>query len=499
MEARCDIADDPAPANPGVCAASLDSDACRETDAVGLQADAVNRCQIAPLQSDGLTIDANTLAVRVDASLSGPMAPGLDCVDFVGAVDPEAAEPFWTEWTVRDGRFDGNLPGPDFHPLQAEIESSDLAGAEANACAAINPDFTPMGSQMVFGANFPVCLVDENILEDTTLRADHLYFFSRAVFVGDGSFAEIDAPLSVTLTVEPGTQVLFREGAGLIVSPDARIEATGTRARPIVMSGAESDEPPTRLTSDPTDLNDRGAWTGLVMLGNARTNPNADPVRDIGLVFPDMVLDPQLLNGSDDGDDSGTLQYVVIAEAGGSFGTLGVLSPGLFMGGVGTGTEVDHVQIVSEFDCVGISGGTVGVEHLVCNGPDDDGVDIDDGYRGRIQYGLIRMGPINGHRGIETDGAFDAQPRTAPTLAHITVLGNVGQPRETTIGILHRRGDASRVYRSAFVDDTPAGGAFEGGCVDIDDTLPPGLQHVDVVYQCSGGDALGLALPDDMP
>ncbi len=191
--------------------------------------------------------------------------------------------------------------------------------------------------------------------------------------------------------------------------------------------------------------------------------------------------------GNDDADNSGSVKYLVIAESGVAFQPDAELQ-GLTLEAVGSGTTISHVQVLgSEDDGIEFFGGTVNVDHVVINSQDDDGLDFDDGYRGTIQYAIVRMGNNDGDRGIEADNAGPsdtAEPITAPNVAYLTILGNQGKSSKTTMGALFRRGFAGHIYRAAFVDDPDAlnaGAGFEGGCFDVDDMLPAGLSLTDVV------------------
>ena len=62
----------------------------------------------------------------------------------------------------------------------------------------------------------------------------------------------LEIPIGVTLTVLPGTEVVFEAGAGLLVPGTLR--ADGTAARPIVFKAATAAAP-------------RGGWAGITLLG----------------------------------------------------------------------------------------------------------------------------------------------------------------------------------------------------------------------------------------
>ncbi len=60
---------------------------------------------------------------------------------------------------------------------------------------------------------------------------------------------------------------------------------------------------------------------------------------------------------------------------------------GLTLGGTGSGTVLDHIQSHnSADDGIEIFGGTSNLKYIAITGADDDGFDIDNGYRGFMQF-----------------------------------------------------------------------------------------------------------------
>lgn len=461
-----------------------------------LQTQATENGQIAYSDGAGLTLE-NTLAIDLSAtSIGAPtqaLPSGFAPAAYYGAVDPAASTGWWEGWTSIDSSVDGALPGADFHPLMAEIMGGSLAPAATNDCAAKNADFSNGGTVTVFGATFPVCVIDTDITVDTTLSADHIYLVDGTVSVGTG-MAQLSGgspASSATLTILPGTQIYAVEdkASSLVITRGSKIDADGTADLPIILAAVGADTSATDvITGDPADLTGRGGWGGLVLSGMARENSG-----DTNGELTTEAAPPEAerwFGGKNDGDDSGTVRYMIIAESGFEFRPDEEVQ-GLTLEAVGSGTTIEYVQIVgSEDDCVEWFGGSVNVSHLVCNGVDDDALDMDEGFSGNVQFVLVRMGAMNGDRGIESDGNggnYDAEPFTAPRLANVTVLGNVGRSDGNTSAILHREGFRGQVYRSVFADDQLAGGGFENGCLDVDDVLPTALKHFDSIFDCTGG------------
>jgi len=171
-----------------------------------------------------------------------------------------------------------------------------------------------------------VCVLSGVIEEDTLLTADNQYILSGGVFIGN----DIDP---VTLTIEPGT-TLYGESATdgfLSIRRNAQIIAEGTAEAPIVFTS--SKEPGSRA---------RGDWGGLIINGNAPINACADDGADFCEALGEGGTG--FYGGTDPEDSSGVLKYVRVEFA----GTL--ISPdnelnGIAFLGVGSGTEVDFVQV----------------------------------------------------------------------------------------------------------------------------------------------------------
>ncbi len=196
-----------------------------------------------------------------------------------------------------------------------------------------------------------------------------------------------------TLTIQPGTRILAdkQSNAGIVVQPGGRIIARGTADKPIVMTSAV-----TPATA--------GDWRGLFVLGAA-------PPQGGVLVGGDAVLD---YGGITPDDESGALEFVRIEYS----------ASGLTMGGVGSKTLVDHVEVLRPNDnCFVINGGRVNVKHLVCQAPVDEMFELNAGYQGKMQFLFgFKTGPGAGHHGFLADNAF-------PTVYNATVCGdNVPRP-----------------------------------------------------------------------
>ena len=189
-------------------------------------------------------------------------------------------------------------------------------------------------------------------------------------------------------------------------------------------------------------------WGNLTLLGRAyisedavsgnvaTPNPNNVAVME-GLIAANPKDTRPLYGGGNDDDNSGTLSYVSIRYGGQLVGNNVELN-GLALGGVGRETIIDHIDLMNGLDDgIEIWGGTVNIKYVSIWNIGDDSLDIDQGWRGKIQFGLIvkgycRAGAASGSgfgdNAIELDGAerADYQPVTSGVLYNLTVVGNPG-------------------------------------------------------------------------
>jgi hypothetical protein len=255
------------------------------------------------------------------------------------------------------------------------------------------------------------------IKTSTTWKKDYKYRLRGYVYVTDGA----------VLTIEPGTQIVSnKDSAGvLVIYRDAQINAVGTATDPIVFTSAEATKAP-------------GDFGGVVLAGQATTNGN-HAVMEGG-------LDPaySAFGGSNDAHSSGTLKYVRI-EYGGKAVNPGDEVNGLSLYAVGSGTTIDYVEVVRGLDdAFEFFGGTVNCKHLIAYNSADDDYDMDDGYRGKIQFAIsIKDKAFTDNKGttgdisnnFEVDNVnpsngflLSRSPTTFPVLSNFTAIGpNGGQ------------------------------------------------------------------------
>jgi hypothetical protein len=247
---------------------------------------------------------------------------------------------------------------------------------------------------------------------DRTLSADTIYVLTGLYYVEP----------TYTLTIEPGTIIKGHDATGgtLIVTRGAQIFAQGTQQKPIVFTSQYA--PGARASGD---------WGGIIILGAAPTN-KVNPLIEGGLIPGTCSGGGGTYGGSDPSDDSGVFSYVRIEFPGFRFATNNEVN-GLTMGGVGAGTQIDHVQVsYSDDDSFEWFGGTVDCSYLVAFGGTDDEFDADFGYRGDVQFGFglrdpDQSDPTGESNGFESDNdgsaTSTATPYTRPIFSNMTLVG----------------------------------------------------------------------------
>ncbi|MCA9295314.1 MAG: hypothetical protein KC983_02330, partial [Phycisphaerales bacterium] len=276
--------------------------------------------------------------------------------------------------------------------------------------------------------------VSSDVSVSTTWTADNVYNLDGQIYVLPGA----------TLTIEPGTIVATTataNGSGsLAITRGAKINAKGTFDAPIIFTSSNDDFVNWREAAN--------EWGNITIMGrgyiaNGVGSPNFIPgntstcgnnVADMEGLTPDFANDPNVrYGGTDDDDDSGCLEYVSIRYGGRVIG-LGDELNGLSLGGIGRGTDINHIEIMNNVDDgIEIWGGTVNLKYVSIWNIGDDSFDVDQGWRGKAQFGLIVQGySLDASQGsgvgdncIETDGAedSDSQPVTTAAIYNFTVIG----------------------------------------------------------------------------
>ncbi len=241
------------------------------------------------------------------------------------------------------------------------------------------------------------------ITANTTWTADKCYILDGRVVVRSGA----------TLTIEPGTLIKGETGTGtsasvLIIERGAKIDAKGTAANPIIFTSVDDNIKIGELAGTNFDETVNEKWGGVIILGNAPVSTeNGDTEGQIEGIPANETYG--VYGGNDAADNSGFFQYVSIRHGGITIGDGNEIN-GLTLGGVGTGTTIDHVEVVANLDDgIECFGGTVNLNDVIVVFQGDDGLDIDQNYSGTIDNAMVITGDgIGTDEAIEIDGPENA-------------------------------------------------------------------------------------------
>ncbi len=251
--------------------------------------------------------------------------------------------------------------------------------------------------------------VTSNITADATWTKDNVYVLASRVTVLDG----------VTLTIEAGTIIKGESGSGanataLLIARGGKLMANGTATEPIIFTSFADEIEPGMITSPNMDPSVDGLWGGLIILGRAPISADAEAVQIEGIPPSDQN---GLYGGLDAADNSGTIRYISIRHGGANIGEGNEIN-GLTLGGVGSGTTIEFVEIVAnQDDGIEWFGGTVNVSNALVWNCGDDAIDTDQAWSGTLDNFIV-VNP--GDEAFELDG-----PEGAGTGSHTLRNGSV--------------------------------------------------------------------------
>jgi hypothetical protein len=271
-----------------------------------------------------------------------------------------------------------------------------------------------------------------NYKKNLVLTTGSTYLLDGLVYIDSG----------YSITIQPGTTIQGRKGtnSSLVIKRGAKIFCEGTASQPVVFT-----------SSAPEGQKRLGDWGGLVILGRAKNNGTFNGLPGIMEIEGGInnAAGDGLHGGADDDDNSGVLKYVRLEFGGYPFQPDREIN-GLTCGSVGRGTVIDYIQVsYCNDDAYEFFGGTVNANHLISFRNLDDDFDTDNGYRGKIQFGIairdtaVADGSAGGaSNGFESDNdgsGTAAQPFTAPVFSNMTIIGPLFTST-TTVAAPFRRG-----------------------------------------------------------
>jgi len=416
----------------------------------------------------------------VGATLNGVYPVGA--ASLTTAVDPSSINAFFTSTN-----FVGALNGPTDTAFQGWTCNSSSAqfGGTGQACTAVPAVGTlaagqacPAGTTTPTGAagsataatigGFKVCDIPQAITTSLTLPriAGVAYRFTGQTEVGS-DVGTTGANSGITLTIEPGVTVFANANESsnevFLVNRGSRINAIGTRDAPIIFTSQQN------MVANGVSDASQGQWGGIILLGRAPigvcaagTGPNTAAGGSTTCQQAIEGVTGRFYGGPTATDSSGQMSYVQIRYSGIAISDGNELQ-GLTLGGTGSGTVLDHIQSHnSADDGIEIFGGTTNVKYIAITGADDDGFDIDNGYRGFMQFMIAAQRVIGATADsfsteIDSNNAEDLLPRTFSTFANFTFIQTAAAP-----AAIRQRGGSDMRFVNGVVRS-----ASGVGCINI--------------------------------
>jgi len=226
-----------------------------------------------------------------------------------------------------------------------------------------------------------VFTVSGNITQNTIWKTGKVYELTSRVTVVAG----------VTLTIQPGVVVKGEAGTGanataLLIARGGKLMAEGTADAPIIFTSVADEIMPGEVASPNLDPTLNGLWGGLIILGNAPISADAASVQIEGIPPSDQN---GLYGGTDAADNSGTIRFISIRHGGANIGEGNEIN-GLTLGGVGSGTIIENVEVIAnQDDGIEWFGGTVSVKNAILWNVGDDAVDTDQSWAGTLDNFIV--------------------------------------------------------------------------------------------------------------
>jgi hypothetical protein len=329
-------------------------------------------------------------------------------------------------------------------------------------------EMQPAGADYAAASLLPVTTVSGSITANTTWANTSVWEIDGVVRVTGG-----------TLTINPGTFIKAKPGTAgvLIICKGAKINAVGTgtgTCAPIIFTSYKLLDNNAATKALPGDFG------GLIVLGDAPVNTGVTTNLIEGLTDQSNLSD-FYYGGSNSAHNGGTLKYVRIEFAGRKIGAAdaGNEVNGLTLGGVGSATVIDHIQVsYGQDDSFEFFGGTVDASYLVSFACDDDNFDFDLGYTGTIDRAIAIANKNSTHsfsgsavdsNGIELDNDAAGSgnlPITRPLVNHMSIYG-VSACADGSLyeNGIHVRRNGDLILRNSTVSGYSTGVRAEAGSV----------------------------------
>ncbi|ODP36216.1 hypothetical protein [Sphingomonas turrisvirgatae] len=394
-----------------------------------------------------------------------------------------AGDTAFQQWTC-------NSPSANFGSASASCNAPPLTvAASATPAASACPAGTTDGGT---NTNVRLCRLPNSITTNLTLPriAGVAYLLDGNVEVGTdvGTTGAANGP---TLTIEAGVTVVSNPTDAipdvLLINRGAKIDAVGTPSQPIIFTSRQN------LSATGTSDSTQGQWGGILLLGQAptgvcRTGTGPNDANGSSTTCDNTaegLTTTRLYGGPDKASSSGRMSYVQIRFTGIDISAGGGNElQGLTLAGVGSGTQLDHIQSHnSADDGIEVFGGTANLKYVAITGADDDGYDYDNGYRGFVQFMVVAQKPGGATSDsftleVDSNNNDDLLPRTNAVISNFTFIHTAA-----TTGALRIRGGADSrfvngVLQSSvpclnLIASTAARSTFRAADAALQDNGPP--------------------------
>jgi hypothetical protein len=332
--------------------------------------------------------------VTAPAAITSLTAGQTGKVSFTVSVDPKLTATYsatGTNVTITNaqGAVSGSTVEINFST------TSDGAGAVKLVVTDSKGKITEATAVVGIAKEITEVIVTSNITTNTTWDAKKVWILGGRIAVTSGA----------TLTIEPGTIIKGQAGAGasataLIIARGGKLNAAGTAAKPIIFTSVAdklsiADVAAGKFASPNLEPTVNGLWGGLIILGKAKISASSSGAQKTEVQIEGIpTSDPNgLYGGSDDADNSGVYKYISVRHGGTEIGAGNEIN-GITLGGVGSGTVFENIEVVgNQDDGIEWFGGTVNGKNIVVWGAGDDGLDTDQAFRGTItNFAIISAG-----------------------------------------------------------------------------------------------------------
>ena len=257
-------------------------------------------------------------------------------------------------------------------------------------CGSDEPEIILPGEGSEVIENLKSGIMKGSLDEDYTLDSGIAYNLNSSFTVASGA----------KLTIPAGTKIQALNGGTSVfiaVLQGGKIDIQGTASSPVIMSSASGNP---------------GDWGGLTICGNATTTAGVNAEAEVGGF---------IYGGSNDQDNSGSINYLVIKGTGAQISLTSQYN-GVSLYAVGSETTISNVAVIDgSDDGIEFFGGTVSVSNLYLENNEDDSIDWTEGWNGTVNTAYIS------HTKSGFSTAFEGDKDNGnPKFNNITAISTVG-------------------------------------------------------------------------